>query len=73
MTTRFDRQGGGQSPLSVPEYYELAEMSRTFSVIGAFNIGEVNLTDTTRPASQGHLAKFLLELVELTGIEPVTS
>jgi predicted permease len=49
VTTRFDRQGGGQSPLSVPEYYELAEMSRSFSVIGAFNIGEVNLTALDGP------------------------
>ena len=56
LTTRFERQGGGQSSLSVPEYVELTEISQSFSVVGAFTIGEVNLAALDRPAPrhEGH-------------------
>lgn len=40
---------GGHGSLSPPEYLELTEISRSFSVVGAFVIGEVNLSAGDRP------------------------
>src|SRR4051812_3044712 len=39
LTTRFGREGG-QSSLSPAEYWEYTEINRSFSVVGAFLIGE---------------------------------
>ena len=41
--------GGGQSSVSPAEYFELTELNQSFSVVGAFVIGEVNLSARNRP------------------------
>jgi len=69
LTTRFERQGVEQSSLSVPEYYELAEMSRSFSVIGAFTTGEVNLTARDAPRRLTR-ATVNAELLESLAVPP---
>ena len=69
LTTRFERQGVEQSPLSVPEYYELAEMSHSFSVIGAFTTGEVNLTARDAPHRLTR-ATVNAELLESLAVPP---
>jgi predicted permease len=69
LTTRFERQGVEQSSLSVPEYYELAELSRSFSVIGAFTTGEVNLTARDAPRRLTR-ATVNAELLEALAVPP---
>jgi predicted permease len=69
LTTRFERQGVEQSPLSVPEYRELVEMSRSFSVVGAFTTGEVNLAALDRPR-RVRRATVNAELFEALAVPP---
>jgi predicted permease len=69
LTTRFERQGGGQSSLSVPEYVELTELNQSFSVIGAFTIGEVNFADLDRPR-RVRRATVNAELLEALAVQP---
>ena len=53
LTTRFGRGDGGQSSLSPAEYWEFTEINHSFSVVGAFVIGDVNL-GRTRSAAACH-------------------
>jgi putative ABC transport system permease protein len=69
LTTRFERQGGGQSGFSVPEYLELVEMSRSFSVVGAFTTDEVNLFALDRPR-RVRRATVNAELLEALAVLP---
>jgi predicted permease len=69
LTTRFERQGVEQSAVSVPEYLEFTEMSRSFSVVGAFNIGEVNLAALDRPR-RVRRATVNGELLEALAVPP---
>ena len=48
LSTRF---GGGSAQFSVspPEYLEFRELNRSFSAVGAFRTGEVDLTGTDPP------------------------
>jgi predicted permease len=69
LSTRFERQGVEQSSVSVPEYFELAEMNRSFSVVGAFTIGEVNLAALDRPRRVTR-ATVNAELLETLAVQP---
>jgi putative ABC transport system permease protein len=69
LTTRFERLGGGQSSLSAPEYFELAELNRSFAVVGAFVIGEVNLADRDRPRRVTR-ASVTAEVLEALAVQP---
>jgi predicted permease len=69
LTTRFERQGGGQSSVSVPEYLELTEINQAFSVVGAFAIGEANLAARDRPRRVTRAA-VNAELLEALAVQP---
>jgi len=69
LTTRFERQGVEQSSVSVPEYFELTEINQTFSVVGAFTIGEVNLAALDRPRRVTR-ATVNAELLEALAVQP---
>ena len=69
LTTRFERQGGEQSSVSVPEYLELTEINQSFSVVGAFTIGEVNLAALDRPRRVTR-ATVNAELLEALAVQP---
>ena len=49
LTTRFGRGDHGQSSLSPAEYWEFSELNHSFSVVGAFVIGDVNLAARDQP------------------------
>src|SRR5690606_4294614 len=47
VTTRVE--GFDQFWMSAPEYFELTELSESFSVLGAFRLGEANVSALERP------------------------
>src|SRR5439155_26413952 len=49
LTTQFPAQGFTQFWVSPPEYFEFREINRSFSAVGAYTTGEVNLTASDRP------------------------
>ncbi len=49
LTTQFPAFGFEQFWVSPPEYFEFREINRSFSAVGAFTTGEVNLTAGNRP------------------------
>jgi hypothetical protein len=49
LTTRFPALGFDQFWISPPEYFEFRELNQSFSVVGAYTTGEVNLTAGDRP------------------------
>jgi predicted permease len=49
LTTQFPAFGFEQFWVSPPEYFEFREINRSFSAVGAFTTGEVNLTAGSRP------------------------
>jgi len=67
LTTRFERPG--QSPVSAPEYVEFTEINHSFSVVGAFAIGEVNLAALDRPR-RVTVATVNAELLEALAVQP---
>ncbi len=69
LTTRFERQGGEQVSASVPEYVELTEINQSFSVVGAFTTGEVNLAALGRPRRVTR-ATVNAELLETLAVQP---
>jgi predicted permease len=69
LTTRFERGDGGQSSLSPAEYWELTEINQSFSVVGAFAIGEVNLGARDRPRRVTR-ATVNAELLEALAVQP---
>ena len=69
LTTRFERQGVEQSSVSAPEYFELTEINQSFSVVGAFTIGEVNLAALDRPRRVTR-ATVNAELLEALAVQP---
>jgi putative ABC transport system permease protein len=50
LTTRFPNMGFEQFWVSPPEFFEFREISQSFAEVGAFTVGEVNLTAGDRPA-----------------------
>ena len=68
LTTRFERGEGGQSSVSPAEYWELTEINHSFSVVGAFAIGKVNLAgDRPRRVTR---ATVNAELLEALAVQP---
>jgi hypothetical protein len=55
--------------VSVPEYLELTEINQSFSVVGAFTIGEVNLAALDRPRRVTR-ATVNAELLEALAVQP---
>ena len=49
LTTQFPAFGFLQFWVSPPEYFEFREINQSFSAVGAFTTGEVNLTAGDRP------------------------
>ena len=49
LTTQFPAFGFNQFWVSPPEYFEFREINQSFSAVGAFTTGEVNLTAGDRP------------------------
>src|SRR6476620_7702727 len=70
LTTRFPAFGFMQFWVSPPEYFEFREMNHSFSAVGAYTTGEVNLTAGDRPLSV-RSASVDAELFEALGIQPV--
>ena len=69
LTTRFGRGDGGQSSLSPAEYWEFTEINHSFSVVGAFVIGDVNLAARDRPRRVTR-ATVNAELLEALAVQP---
>jgi putative ABC transport system permease protein len=69
LTTRFGRGESGQSSVSPAEYWELTEINQSFSVVGAFVIGEVNLAARDRPRRVTG-ATVNAELLEALAVQP---
>jgi predicted permease len=67
LTTRS--ADGSQGDVSAPEYFELAEMTRSFAVLGAFTTGEVNLSARDRPR-RAVRARVNAELLEALAVLP---
>ncbi|HTH24181.1 MAG TPA: ABC transporter permease [Vicinamibacterales bacterium] len=49
LTTQFAAQKFDQFWVSPPEYFEFRELNQSFSAVGAYSTGEVNLTAGERP------------------------
>src|SRR5919106_974605 len=60
---------GGQGDFSAPEYFELTEINQSFSVVGAFVAGEVNLSARDRPR-RATRASVNAELLEALAVPP---
>ena len=69
LTTRFGRGDGGQSSLSPAEYWEFTDINHSFSVAGAFVIGEVNLAARDQPRRVTQAA-VNAELLEALAVQP---
>ena len=69
LTTRFGRGDGGQSSLSPAEYWEFTEINHSFSVVGAFVIGDVNLAARDQPRRVTRAA-VNAELLEALAVQP---
>ena len=69
LTTRFGRGESGRSSASAAEYWELTEINHSFSVVGAFVIGEVNLAARDRPRRVTQ-ATVNAELLEALAVQP---
>ncbi|MGH8637228.1 MAG: ABC transporter permease, partial [Burkholderiales bacterium] len=69
LTTRFGRGESGQSSVSPAEYWELTEINHSFSVVGAFATGEVNLAARDRPRRVTR-ATVNAELLEALAVQP---
>jgi predicted permease len=67
LTTRFG--DGGRSSVSPAEYFELTEINQSFSVVGAFVTGEVNLSARDRPL-RATRARVNAELLEALAVPP---
>ena len=60
---------GKPGPLSPAEYFELTEITQSFSVAGAFVTGDVNLSALDRPRRASY-ARVNAELLEALGVPP---
>ncbi len=63
VSSRFPSLGFNQFWVSPPEYFELTEINRTFSSVGAYVTGEANVSTADRPrrVSTGTVNAELLE------------
>ena len=70
LTTQFPAFGFDQFWVSPPEYFEFREMNQSFSAVGAYTTGEVNLTAGDRPMRVRSAAVDDALLTAL-GVQPV--
>src|SRR5439155_23170023 len=70
LSAQYPPIGMVQAPVSPPEYLELRQLSRSFSVVGAYATDEVNLTAGDRALSVR--AAYVDEhLLKALGVQPV--
>jgi predicted permease len=70
LTTRFPAFGFDQFWVSPPEYFEFREINQSFSAVGAFTTGEVNLSAGDRPL-RVRSAAVDDGLLRALGVQPV--
>jgi predicted permease len=70
LTTQFPAFGFEQFWVSPPEYFEFREINRSFSAVGAFTTGEVNLTAGDRPL-RVRSASVNDDLLTALGVQPL--
>jgi len=70
LTTQFPAFGFDQFWVSPPEYFEFREINQSFSSVGAFTTGEVNLTAGDRPL-RVRSASVDDALLTTLGIQPI--
>jgi predicted permease len=70
LTTQFPALGFDQFWVSPPEYFEFRELTQSFSVVGAYTTGEVNLTAGDRPL-RVRSASVDDRLLTALGIQPL--
>jgi predicted permease len=71
MTTQFPGMGFLKFWVSPPEYMEFREINQSFSAVGAFTTGEVNLTAGDRPM-RVRSASVNDDLFTALGVQPLT-
>jgi predicted permease len=69
VTTQFPNLGP-QFWVSAPEYMEFREINQSFSAVGAYTLGEVNLTASDRPLRM-RSAQVDEHLLNALGVQPV--
>jgi len=69
LTTQFPAFGFLQFWVSPPEYFEFRELNQSFSAVGAFTTGEVNLTAGDRPM-RVRSASVDDQLMTALGVQP---
>src|SRR5262245_44110928 len=70
LTTQFPTLGFLQFWVSAPEYFEFRQINRSFSDVGAYTLGEVNLTAGDRPL-RVRSAQVDEHLMNALGVQPV--
>jgi putative ABC transport system permease protein len=70
LTTRFPALGFDQFWISPPEYFEFRELNTSFSVVGVYTTGEVNLTAGDRPL-RVRAASVDDRLLAALGVQPL--
>jgi putative ABC transport system permease protein len=70
LTTQFPALGFEQFWVSPPEYFEFRELNQSFASVGAYAIGEVNLTAGDRPL-RARSASVDDALFATLGIQPL--
>jgi predicted permease len=70
LTTQFPAFGFDQFWVSPPEYFEFRELTQSFSAVGAYTTGEVNLTAGDRPL-RVRSASVDEHLLAALGVQPV--
>jgi putative ABC transport system permease protein len=70
LTTQFPAFNFDQFWVSPPEYFEFRELNQSFSAVGAYSTGEVNLTAGDRPL-RVRSASVDEHLLAALGIQPL--
>lgn len=70
LTTQFPAFGFDQFWVSPPEYFEFRELNQSFTAVGAYSTGEVNLTAGDRPL-RVRSANVDDNLLAALGIQPL--
>jgi predicted permease len=69
LTTKFPAFGFDEFWVSPPEYFEFREINQSFSAVGAYTTGEVNLTAGNR-ALRVRSASVNDDLLKVLGVQP---
>jgi len=69
ISSQFPSMGFDQFWVSPPEFFELQERARTFSSIGAYAVGQVNLSASDRPR-RVQVAQASTDLFKALGVAP---